>query len=101
MVGLTLAMTAAEIAGGAVFGSLAPVAAEVRERLERDGDRVTDPHLWRVGPGHLACIAAPVAGAPRPPSDHKVRLAGVPGLGHATVEVEPCPGEHPRSRAAA
>lgn len=77
------------------------VAAEVRERLERDGERVTDLHLWQVGPGHLACIVALVSDAPRPPSAYKARLADVPGLSHVTVEVEPCPGEHPHLRAAA
>ena len=77
------------------------VAATVRERLERDGDRVTDLHLWQVGPGHLACIVALVSDAPRPPSAYKAQLAGVQGLSHVTVEVEPCPGEHPHLRVAA
>ena len=77
------------------------VAAEVRGRLERDGDRVTDLHLWQVGPGHLACIVALVSDAPRPLSAYKTLLADVPGLSHVTIEVEPCPGEHPHRRAAA
>ena len=76
-------------------------AAAVRGRLERGGDRVTDLHLWQVGPGHLACIVALVSDAPRRPSEYKGLLAGIPGLSHVTVEVEPCPGEHPRLRAAA
>lgn len=79
----------------------ARLAAAVRARLERDGDRVTDLHLWQVGPGHLACIAAVVSDRPLPPSAYKARLADVPGLSHVTVEVEPCPGSHPHLRAAA
>ena len=73
----------------------------VRERLERHGDRVTDLHLWQVGPGHLACIVALVSDTPQRPSAYKALLAGVPKLSHVTVEVEPCPGEHPHLRAAA
>lgn len=77
------------------------MAATVRERLEREGDRVMDLHLWQVGPGHLACIVALVSDAPRPPSAYKAQLAGVPGLSHVTVEVEPCPGKHPHLRVVA
>jgi cation diffusion facilitator family transporter len=73
----------------------------VRNRLDRDGDRVTDLHLWQIGPGHLACIVALVSDAPRPPSAYKSRLAGIPGLSHVTVEVEACPGHHPHLRPAA
>ena len=39
------------------------IEAAVRDRLERDRDRVTDIHLWQVGPGHLACIVALVSDA--------------------------------------
>lgn len=71
----------------------------VRERLERGGDRVTDLHLWRVGPGHLACIAALVSDTPRAPSIYKSQLIEmIPGLSHVTVEVEPCSGQHPHLR---
>jgi Co/Zn/Cd efflux system component len=70
----------------------------VRNRLEWDGDRVIDLHLWQIGPGHLACIIALVSDAPRPPSAYKARLTGIPGLRHITVEVEPCPGHHSHLR---
>jgi cation diffusion facilitator family transporter len=70
----------------------------VRDRIERDGDRVTDLHLWQIGPGHLACIVALVSDAAHPPSVYKARLADIAGLSHVTVEVEPCPGHHPHLR---
>jgi cation diffusion facilitator family transporter len=79
----------------------AQVEAAVRDRLERDGDRVADFHLWQVGPGHLACIVAFVSHAAQPPSVYKARLAGIPRLSHLSVEVEPCPGDHPHLRCAA
>jgi len=74
------------------------IEAAVRDRLERDRDRVTDIHLWQVGPGHLACIVALVSDAPHPPSVYKARLVDIPELSHVTVEVEPCPGHHPHLR---
>ncbi|MDP4003907.1 CDF family Co(II)/Ni(II) efflux transporter DmeF [Methylobacterium sp. NEAU K] len=66
--------------------------AEIRARLEKDGDRVSDLHLWQVGPGHRAAVIALVSDAPQPPAHYKARLAGVRGLSHVTVEVQPCPG---------
>jgi cation diffusion facilitator family transporter len=73
----------------------------VRDRLECGGDRMTDFHLWQVGPGHLAIIVSLVSDAPAAPSSYKARLTGIPGLSHVTVEVEACPGDHPHLREAA
>ena len=33
----------------------------------------------------------------KPPAAYKARLAGIRGLSHITVEVHPCPGEHPQA----
>jgi cation diffusion facilitator family transporter len=63
----------------------------IRERLETGGDRITDLHLWQVGPGHRAAVVSIVSDHPMPPAAYKSRLAGVPGLSHLTVEVEACP----------
>lgn len=65
-------------------------AALIRERLEIDGDRVADLHVWRLGPGHLAVIAVVVSDRPRPPDHYKARLAGVDGLSHVNIEVQAC-----------
>jgi cation diffusion facilitator family transporter len=65
----------------------------VRERLEIGGDRVSDLHLWRVGPGHAAVIVSVVSDRPQAPDVYKARLADIEGLSHVTVEVQPCP-EH-------
>jgi cation diffusion facilitator family transporter len=62
----------------------------VRTRLEVDGDRVSDLHLWRLGPGHTGVTVSVVASDPKPPAAYKERLAGLPGLSHVTVEVHPC-----------
>lgn len=50
-------------------------------------DRVSDLHVWRVGPRHLAAIVSVVTSTPRAPSAFKERLAAFPDLAHVTVEV--------------
>ena len=66
----------------------------IRARLENDGDRVTDLHLWQVGPGHRAAVISVVSDHPLPPATYKRRLGGLRGLSHITVEVETCPHPH-------
>lgn len=61
----------------------------VRGRLETGGDKVCDMHLWRVGPGHQALIVSIIARSPAAPEVYKARLAGISGLSHVTVEVNP------------
>ena len=66
----------------------------IAARLEQHGDRVSDLHLWRVGPGHLAAVISLVTDDPHVPSHYKKRLGGIPDLSHVTIEVEQCPGAH-------
>lgn len=66
----------------------------IAARLEQDGDRIADLHLWRVGPGHLAAIISLVSDQPKAPTYYKSLLAGLHGLSHMTIEVERCPGIH-------
>jgi len=70
------------------------IATEIARRLETEGDRIADLHLWRVGPGHSAAVVSLVSDRPEPPLSYKSRLHGIQGLSHITVEVHPCPGEH-------
>jgi cation diffusion facilitator family transporter len=72
----------------------AGLARMIAARIEQKGDRISDLHLWRVGPGHLAAVISVVSDDPRSPRQYKKRLAGLPGLSHVTIEVERCPGEH-------
>ncbi len=62
----------------------------IRERIETKGDRVTDFHLWQVGPGHRAAIISVISDNPLPPKTYKRRLGGLRGLSHVTIEVEAC-----------
>ena len=88
-------------ASGAVLLDMRPTngaAAEIAKRLEEGtDDRVSDLHFWRLGPGHNAAVVSLVSDRPEPPAAYKARLAGIRGLSHITVEVHPCPGEHPQA----
>lgn len=63
------------------------LAADVRSRLEADGERVIDLHLWRLGPGHFAAIATVAAPAGRTAADLRSRLTGIAALSHVTIEL--------------
>ena len=63
----------------------------IRARMEVGDDRVTDLHLWQVGPGHRAVLLSVVSDKPKTPAVYKKRLAGLRGLSHVTIEVETCP----------
>ncbi|CAN7614864.1 CDF family Co(II)/Ni(II) efflux transporter DmeF [Rhizobacter sp. LjRoot28] len=69
-----------------------PVAAEIREAIESDGDaRVADLHVWRVGRAQFAAVVSLVADAPLAPADYRARLAVHEELVHVSVEVNRCP----------
>ena len=60
--------------------------AEVREQIDREGDaRITDLHVWQVGPGAHAAIVS-VTG-PVDSDTVRKRLVRVHELAHVTVEV--------------
>ncbi|MBV9332272.1 MAG: CDF family Co(II)/Ni(II) efflux transporter DmeF [Alphaproteobacteria bacterium] len=84
-------------AGGVLLDMSASetLAARVRQSLEQGPDRVSDLHLWRLGPGHNAVIATVVTENPVPASALKTRLSDVEGLSHVTIEVEVCHDRHP------
>jgi cation diffusion facilitator family transporter len=84
-------------AAGAVLLDVSPdpaLSAKIAERLEQRGDRISDLHLWRVGPGHIAAVVSVVSDHPETSSSYKKRLSDLPGLSHLTIEVERCPGVH-------
>jgi len=66
----------------------ARMAEKVRNAIESDGDRVTDLHLWRLGPGHLGAIVSVATSGTREPAHYRKRLAKFADLSHVTVEVQ-------------
>ncbi len=66
----------------------------IRARLEVGHDRISDLHVWRLGPGHHGAIVSLVADAPEPVEHYKHLLEDVAGLSHVTVEIHRCTGQH-------
>jgi len=67
----------------------ADMAENIRMAVERDGDRLCDLHLWRLGPGHIGVIAVIATATPRAPEFYRMRLAAFRSLSHVTIEVHP------------
>lgn len=71
----------------------------IKQKIESDADnRVSDLHIWRVGPGHFAIIVSLVSHNPKEPEYYKellkeFRSGGVNKLSHITVEVNRCTGD--------
>ena len=64
------------------------MAERVRATIERDGDRLEDLHLWRLGPGHLGAILSVVTTKPRDAGHYRRLLHHFRNLSHVTVEVQ-------------
>ncbi|HEX3349284.1 MAG TPA: CDF family Co(II)/Ni(II) efflux transporter DmeF [Acetobacteraceae bacterium] len=75
---------------GAVLLDMTPdrhLAERLRRTIEAEGDRLTDLHLWRLGPGHLGVIVEVATRQARGPDYYRHKLAGLPSLSHLTIEV--------------
>jgi len=67
-----------------------PLVDEIRATIEAEEEtRVTDLHVWRVGPNRFSCAAAIVAKHPKTPDEYRELLKRVKPLVHATLEVVP------------
>ena len=76
---------------GAILLDMTPrgsVGVKMRHALEADGDVVSDLHIWRVGPGHMAAIASVVTRSARTSADYRRRLRNLSQVSHLTIEVE-------------
>jgi cation diffusion facilitator family transporter len=77
---------------GAILLDMTPDAAmaeRIRGTIEAEGDRLTDFHLWRLGPGHLGAIVCVCTTQDRGPAFYRARLAQFKTLSHITVETRP------------
>ena len=67
---------------------------EIKDVIEAEADnRVTDIHVWKVGPHHLAVLLTIVTHYPRSSGEYKQLLAGFDQLKHITIEVIKCEDE--------
>jgi cation diffusion facilitator family transporter len=80
------------------------LADQIRARVETGDVRISDLHVWRVGPGHHAAIVTLVTHEPADCDRFRRALDGLAELSHLTVEVRRCaeePGERGRATASA
>jgi len=61
---------------------------EIRAAIASDTDRITDLHVWQLGPGRHGAILSIRSAAPQPLAVYRARLAHIEDLAHLTVEVE-------------
>jgi cation diffusion facilitator family transporter len=76
---------------GAILLDMTPdrgMAARMRAVIETDGDRLTDLHLWRLGPGHLGVIVSVATRQERGPDYYQALLGRFRALSHVTIEVQ-------------
>jgi cation diffusion facilitator family transporter len=77
--------------GGVLLDYLPPgedLPDEIRAALETGEDRITDLHVWQVGPGHHAAIVSLATSRPQPLASYRAKLAHIHDLSHLTLEVE-------------
>lgn len=67
---------------------------KIYSMIEADTDnRITDLHLWKIGPNQLAVIISLVTHFPKTPEHYKRLLSSIEELAHINVEVHPCDSE--------
>ena len=77
---------------GAILLDMNPdkgMTARIRKVVEAEGDRLTDIHVWRLGPGHLGAIVSVATASDRGAAYYRRKLACFANLSHLTVEVLP------------
>jgi Co/Zn/Cd efflux system component len=75
---------------GAILLDMNPdhkMAGELRSVVEAGGDRISDFHLWRLGPGHLGAIVCVQTEHERDTEWYRERLSHFATVSHLTVEV--------------
>jgi cation diffusion facilitator family transporter len=76
---------------GAILLDMCPdreVEREIRRAVESQGDRLSDLHLWRLGPSHLGAIISVATTEPRDPAFYRGLLNRFRSLSHITIEVQ-------------
>lgn len=61
---------------------------EIRAAIETGSDRITDLHVWQLGPGHHGAILSIRSTDPLEPAAYRAKLSHIHDLSHLTVEVE-------------
>ena len=75
---------------GAILLDMNPdrrMADNLKQTIEGNGDRISDLHLWRLGPGHLGAIVCVATQQARDADYYRAKLARFRSLSHLTIEV--------------
>ncbi len=65
--------------------------AAIKQTVESDSDnRLSDIHIWKVGPADYAAVLSLITHYPKPPAYYKDLLIDFKDLSHITVEINPC-----------
>ena len=66
----------------------------IQRTIEKDSDnRITDIHIWKVGPNHYAAIISIITHFPKATEYYKELLGEFHKLAHITIEVHECKEE--------
>jgi len=66
----------------------------IKVMIESDSDnRISDLHLWKVGPNDVAAVVSLVTHFPKPVEHYKNLLKDVHHLSHITIEINQCMSE--------
>ena len=60
---------------------------KVRKAVETGMDKITDLHIWQIGPGHYSVIVSIASQTPKEVSEYKAQLTHIDHISHTTVEV--------------
>jgi cation diffusion facilitator family transporter len=70
----------------------AEICQKVRSAIEAEADnRVSDFHLWHIGPGIYAAAISIISQEPKLPDEYKAMIPKDLGIVHSTIEIYPCP----------
>ena len=73
----------------------ASVRHQIKRRIESVADnRVSDLHVWKIGPQQMAAVVSLVTHDPRPMDEYHQMLNDIEHLAHVTVQVISCRDEH-------
>jgi len=63
------------------------IASKVREAIETGPDKITDLHIWQIGPGHFSVITSIASPTPKTVAEYKALLCQIDQVSHVTVEM--------------
>ena len=68
---------------------------KIKTRIESAADnRVSDLHIWKIGPRQMAAVISLVTHDPRPVEEYHQLLEGIDELEHVTFQVIACHDQH-------